>query len=369
MGHHKLREDKTCLNCGNEVQGRFCSNCGQENVESRHSFHYLFTHFLEDLLHYDGSFWKTIKSLLLKPGKLTVEYLKGKRASYVAPVKLYIFIAFVAFFVPAVVSFFHDKDKEIYEINTEQTKQELNKVITQLDSIQKVHSKNDVVNEELSKVLTELENNEQNNPEAVEIIREINDSGVNYGPDFRNLKTVAQLDSIQKIQPENKKLNWAEYRFIKKVIELKKDATNKEFKDKFLEMLSKNFSKVLFIYMPIFAFLLWLFHGKKKWYYFDHGIFTLHYFSFLLVLSTIFFLWEFFTSFIGIRSISDTLNFLALWVVMFYPFFYFFRAHSKVYGENKWISRLKSLALFFINMVCMSFVATIYLFIIAWNVH
>lgn len=326
MGHHKLREDKNCLNCGNEVQGRFCSNCGQENVESRHSFHYLFTHFLEDLLHYDGSFWKTIKSLLFKPGKLTNEYLKGKRASYVAPVKLYIFIAFVAFFVPAVVSYF---DKE---------------------------SANELV-----KV----------NGNEAELAKQIKNSGVTYGfkDGFNNVKSVAQLDSLQSVKPEGKKLNWVEYKIMKKNIELLEHGAEKDFREKFIEMLSKNFSKVLFVYMPIFAFLLWLFHGKKRWYYFDHGIFTLHYFSFLLILSTFFVLFEFITSLIGIVSISDILNFLAILVLMIYPFFYFFRAHSKVYGEKKWISRLKSFALFFLNIICMSIVATIYLLVIAWNVH
>lgn len=324
MGHHQLREDKTCLNCGNEVQGRFCSNCGQENVESRHSFHYLFTHFLEDLLHYDGSFWKTIKSLLFKPGKLTVEYLKGKRASYVAPVKLYIFIAFVAFFVPAVVAYI-DKDPA----------------------------------NELVKV----------NGNEAELAEQIKNSGVSYGfkEGYDNIKSLEQLDSLQNAYPEGKKLNWVEYKIMKKNIEFLEHGTEKDFQEKFMGMLGKNFSKVLFVYMPIFAFLLWLFHGKKRWYYFDHGIFTLHYFSFLLILSTLFILFEFLTSLIGVVLISDILNLLAILIVLFYPFFYFFRAHSKVYGEKKWISRVKSFVLFLINLVCISMVAIIYLLVIAWN--
>lgn len=100
MSHGKIRADKTCLNCGSRVDGRFCPNCGQENIETRQPFHYLFTHFFDDFTHYDGQFWKIIKYLIFKPGKLTNEYLSGKRQSYVAPVKLYIFINFVAFLLP-----------------------------------------------------------------------------------------------------------------------------------------------------------------------------------------------------------------------------------------------------------------------------
>ena len=65
MSHGKLREDTTCQNCGDEVKVRFCPSCGQENTETKKSFHYLFTHFLEDLVHYDNSFWKAIKYLLV----------------------------------------------------------------------------------------------------------------------------------------------------------------------------------------------------------------------------------------------------------------------------------------------------------------
>ncbi|SFI91509.1 Protein of unknown function [Kaistella treverensis] len=99
MSHGKLREEKNCLNCGFIVEEKFCPNCGQENTETRRPFHYLFTHFIEDFTHYDGQFWGTIKNLLFKPGKLTQTYLEGKRQRYVPPVKLYIFISFITFFL------------------------------------------------------------------------------------------------------------------------------------------------------------------------------------------------------------------------------------------------------------------------------
>ncbi|MEF9478726.1 DUF3667 domain-containing protein [Chryseobacterium sp. 1B4] len=99
MEHGKLRNDKTCLNCGYQVAKRFCSHCGQENIENRPSFHFLFTHFIEDFTHYDGQLWKTILYLFTRPGVLTEDYLSGKRQLYVAPVKLYIFISFITFFL------------------------------------------------------------------------------------------------------------------------------------------------------------------------------------------------------------------------------------------------------------------------------
>jgi hypothetical protein len=103
MSKRKLRLDKTCLNCNYVVEKKFCPNCGQENTETRKTFHHLFVHFFEDLTHYENSFWKTIKNLMFKPGALTKEYLSGKRLSYLAPIRLYIFVSFITFFLIAIL--------------------------------------------------------------------------------------------------------------------------------------------------------------------------------------------------------------------------------------------------------------------------
>ena len=99
MSHGKLREDSTCQNCGDSVLVRFCPSCGQENTETKKSFHYLFTHFLEDLVHYESSFWKALRYLLYAPEKLSLTYLSGKRMAFMAPVRLFIFINIVSFII------------------------------------------------------------------------------------------------------------------------------------------------------------------------------------------------------------------------------------------------------------------------------
>jgi hypothetical protein len=109
MSSH-LRANKECLNCGYTVDRAYCSNCGQKNTETRQPFLHLFAHFIEDLTHYDGAFWKTIKHLLFRPARLTKEYLQGKRQTYVPPVKLYIFISFVTFFTIIALSKTEDYD-------------------------------------------------------------------------------------------------------------------------------------------------------------------------------------------------------------------------------------------------------------------
>ena len=203
-----------------------------------------------------------------------------------------------------------------------------------------------------------------------ELAKEINNSGITYGvKDFKDVKTIAQLDSLQSAKPEKEKLNGWEYKLMHKLIQLKKDGTDKEFQEKAYDMITQNFSKVLFIYLPIFAFWLWLFHGKKRWYYYDHGIFTLHYFSFLLIINTIVSVFGSILGFFGDNDFVDITTMLFVLICGAYTFFYFFRAHSKVYGEKKWISRLKGFSLFIINMFCILIVMITYLIIILFNVH
>ena len=118
MSHKSpIRKDKTCLNCNHVVAERFCPNCGQENTDTRKTFYHLFVHFFEDLTHYENAFWKTIRNLLFKPAALTKEYLSGKRLSYLAPVRLYIFISFVTFLFINVLTSSEDIEKEETAIN------------------------------------------------------------------------------------------------------------------------------------------------------------------------------------------------------------------------------------------------------------
>jgi hypothetical protein len=103
--------------------------------------------------------------------------------------------------------------------------------------------------------------------------------------------------------------------------------------------------------MPFFAFFLWLFHNKKRWYYFDHGIFTLHYFSFLLLiylLIAIFSKLLVLVPWVG-SFVAGTLKVIgAIWM-----FYYFFPAHHRFYAESRRKSFVKSFILFFINLFFM----------------
>ncbi|MGC4047822.1 MAG: DUF3667 domain-containing protein [Armatimonas sp.] len=89
----------TCRNCGSPDVQQWCPVCGQENIPSAMPIREILFGFLDELLKFDAKIWITLKKLITRPGLLTNEYLMGHRVRYVAPVKLYLAISFVTFFV------------------------------------------------------------------------------------------------------------------------------------------------------------------------------------------------------------------------------------------------------------------------------
>lgn len=338
MSKSILRKDKTCLNCNYVVENRFCPNCGQENTDTRKTFYHLFVHFFEDLTHYENAFWKTIKNLLLKPASLTKEYLSGKRLSYLAPVRLYIFISFVTFFLIAV---FPNENSDIKKTDT---------AVKVLDSLKTDFNKDDTFYIEDEK-LDELANAGVLSKQQTDSLKKVakqnkaNEGLLNFG-----YSSVAEIDSIQKFSPESEKMGDFEYWINRKMQIIKDNNSNEEIIKKFKTSFVNNFPKVLFVYMPIFALMLWLFHSKKRWYYFDHGIFTLHYFSFLLLINLLLFLFIKFISYLPENTIVDLFSTIVYFIIGCWMLYYFYPAHHRFYGETRIISFIKSSLLFIINI-------------------
>ncbi|MBC7411543.1 MAG: DUF3667 domain-containing protein, partial [Bacteroidia bacterium] len=99
----KEREKKDCLNCGQQLSGRYCHACGQENIEHHDTFWHLVSHFFNDITHFDSKFFGTIIPLLFKPGFLTKEFLGGRRQRYLEPIRMYVFLSFLCFFIIGIV--------------------------------------------------------------------------------------------------------------------------------------------------------------------------------------------------------------------------------------------------------------------------
>ncbi len=87
-----------CENCGAELQGHWCAQCGQPAIEYRRSFRYVLADLLHEFLNWDSKFFATIALVILKPWRLTNEFLAGKRVRYVNPLRLYLLASILFFF-------------------------------------------------------------------------------------------------------------------------------------------------------------------------------------------------------------------------------------------------------------------------------
>ena len=88
--------ETACLNCGTPLAGSHCHACGQAAHVHR-SLAGFFHDLLHGVFHFEGKIWRTLPLLAWRPGKLTREYIDGRRASYVSPIALFLFVVFLTF--------------------------------------------------------------------------------------------------------------------------------------------------------------------------------------------------------------------------------------------------------------------------------
>ena len=93
----QLDQATACPNCGTVIAGNFCQGCGQAahlHVPSAREFlHEFIAHYVA----LEGKLWKSVALLLFRPGRLTRDYIEGKRARYVEPLRLYLSFSIIFF--------------------------------------------------------------------------------------------------------------------------------------------------------------------------------------------------------------------------------------------------------------------------------
>lgn len=115
----QLRPSPNCLNCGAVVTTRFCAECGQENTDYRVSLGRLVGDLFEELFQLESRLWRTLWTLVRRPGLLTVEYNAGRRVRYTTPLRLYLVCSVVYFFVGSVMPRERIKDNVKFDMGDE----------------------------------------------------------------------------------------------------------------------------------------------------------------------------------------------------------------------------------------------------------
>ncbi|MDQ7948609.1 MAG: DUF3667 domain-containing protein [Pedobacter sp.] len=284
----KYRKEHNCLNCGFHVQEHYCSRCGQPNLELDENFWQFVSHSVAHYFHFDNKFFQTLKPLVSQPGKVTLDYLAGKRARYINPISMYIFVSIVYFLVVYVPKK-HEKEEEKTAVETVSKRRTQ---LQQLDSLDKPLAEaglqgnkiaeltKNATKEALSRsvfsdmgfkqqdsVLSELRANYRTKP---------SDSVAKMIARFekihteRNDSTYSAYLQRQHQLPDSAKDNLIERFLAKRRIGID------EKSDLIQEQLEHNRPKQYFLFMPLMALFIMVNFRKNHIKYLDHLIFTIH---------------------------------------------------------------------------------------------
>ena len=276
-------------------------------------------HFAGDYFHYDNKFWRTFKTLFSKPGLATLEYINGKRAKYLNPIQLYIFVTtvFFLFILP--------------EDNHSQKKSEVKVTQDSLPTLVKDSLKAEPVQSQ----------------QAGDDSSEPTDISITIGDNlsFMNLEqnSFKAYDSAQQTLPKASRDGWFERYMIKKKFAHEKKYPDNLMNDLFKQKFIHNFPKVFFLLLPFFALLLHIVFRRKTMFYVDHLIFSIHFHSFVFICYGIIALLTLVPNSILVNSIAFCM-FLGLG-------FYFLFSLRRVYPSAWWKLILKQLFVSFTYLV------------------
>jgi len=279
-----------CDNCGASVPGRYCGSCGQRLEPPVHSLGHFARVATEDLTHADSRLWRTLLALLVKPGLLTREFLAGRRASYLPPVRLYLVVSVVFFLWAA------------------------------------VHSAND----RSSIIMVKPDNP----PPAAAA-----------GPAHQAPPTSGKLTVKAGANPDDCAEVTYDGPWARQLQPFIRNTCAKMVKDNgrsVSEGLMHNLPRAMFVFLPLLAAVMMLFYWSPRRYYVEHLLFLVHNHAFVFVFLML--TWALALPFPPAAALIWTASSL-------YMFWYVYRAMRTVYGQGRGLTIAKLLAMSFVYLI------------------
>ena len=276
-----------CSDCGAEVAGNFCSNCGQAAHVHRTLLH-LGEEILHGVMHFDGRLWRTLPLLILNPGRLTREWARGKRTRYVSPLAMFLFTLFVMFFA---LSFMPHQAVTLPSLPQQ--------IEAQKEAIAEAEQVAAAARKEVDAAATAMETSDGSPPAFNSGARAGAAAGVLAGAEAGVIAEKAKLERLQKDAIEGRKDGLASGSWQAQVADIAASAgesgqTNgltkavaKKLKnpDLALYKLQQTIYKFAFLLVPLsIPFVALLFLWKRGFTLYDHGVFVLYSLTFMSLL-------------------------------------------------------------------------------------
>jgi hypothetical protein len=236
----KDKQEILCKNCENRFSGNYCPQCGQSVKDYDKPFRFIIIDFMGNLFAFDTRLWNTLKNMLFRPGKIEQDYSEGKRARYMPPFRLYVFISFIFFLMITWISennIRNGTDKG-FSFNVGRNQELTDEQIEKLPEVAR-------------QKLAERKTRNNSDSEYADI----------------------HAASIPGVSP-----NGLIRTDLQEIIDNREKYTNR---------LIKYFSWSLFLLMPFYGFLLWLFFRKSRPFYMTHLNMAINYHVFIFLIMTL----------------------------------------------------------------------------------
>jgi len=322
-----------CKNCEKPFEDgfEFCPHCGQKTNEEL-TIGVLFYNTISNYFSFDARFLKSFFPLMFKPGKLAKEFLNGKRLLYLHPAQMYLFISVIFFF--------------IFSFYIRDSREELDKSMQDVLSSrsEKLQKRDSIVAQDSIKMGDVLKPNKNNrvtlglDDKELKVLDSLSNIKIpkkNIGPSFSfNEKEIDSLlgigasdEEIYTFMGMDEDAGFIKRKFYSQILKFYKEMGLGQIYQTFIDSIPI----AMFFLLPIFAFLLKLFFFNKGRYA-HHLVFGFYYFSFLFLVFSIVF---------GINRLWDMPDWID-WLIVFSTFIYFLIAIINFYGQNWFLSIIKS---------------------------
>ncbi len=319
-GRYELKFRGTeCLNCGHilDMSDKYCPSCSQLNSIKKLTLKDFFDEFLSNLINYDSKLLATLYAMLVKPGTITKDYIKGKRISYTNPFRFLLSLALIYFLILNL----EDTYSYLNNLKLDEKVRQTGPLSFSFDDNKTPEEiKNDSikVEKELDNLFSSLDSIKTNNPEIGEGIKGLDslgyyirqkeieekkeDSLMNANPKayYKNLKENSDSDFYDKMEfffTMLRKDSISSYADAKAKYNIDGSLKTKLAFNASRSMLrawrqpgswlNDTISKlpfVIFFFLPIFTIFISVVYIRKKHTYTDHLIFSFHNQSLLFIL-------------------------------------------------------------------------------------
>ncbi|MFS4469545.1 DUF3667 domain-containing protein [Maribacter sp. 2210JD10-5] len=294
-GRYKLQyRGVECLNCKHplDISDKYCPNCAQANSTKKLSLKDFIDEFFSNVISYDSKLLKTLGALLLRPGRITRDYIEGKRVSYTNPFRFLLSLSIIYFLLMGFSGDFDRLDRFADTATDDILNFEAEDVIQNLDSLEQKEARgilNQLDSLKIGKFISDQARKKDSmilaDPKKeLEKLSDKNFFGRHLGKQkvFRLLieRDTAYIfdDIVQKHGIKNSRENRMSFSSTKSLIKVQRQP------GEYVSSLISKLPFTTFFLLPVFTVFIWLIYIRKKYTYTDHLIFSFHNQSLLFIL-------------------------------------------------------------------------------------